>query len=77
MEVLLRWRHGAQRWRWDCAAVGLYLIYLPPRLPASTDDDNQVLLTLRAEPRLSSLLLLLLYYSIDLPISASANRSEE
>lgn len=75
--VLLWWRHGAERQGWDCTTVGLYLIYLPPRLPAFTDEYNQVLLMLRAETLLSSLLLLLLYYCIDLSIFASVNRSEK
>lgn len=35
----------AQCWRWECATVRLYLIYLPPRLPAFTEDGNQALLT--------------------------------
>lgn len=68
--VLLWWRHGG---RWVCTTVGLYLIYLPPQLPAFTDDGNEALLMLR---ELSSLLLLL-YYCIDLSIFASVNGSEK
>lgn len=48
------------------------LIYLPPQLPAFTDNDNQVLFM----ARLLSLLLLLLY-CIDLSVFASVTRSEK
>lgn len=47
--VLLRWRHGARRWRWECATIRFYLIYLPPRLTAFTEHGSS-----RCELRLIS-----------------------